>query len=357
MRKKITSLIILLLFLTALEGCASLKQLVEPKAKVTTTGGPNMAQAQKELYNGPKARIAVARFSDSTAKGWWTGEIGNGMADMLATSLFNSNRFIVLERRTLEDVIAEQDLAASGRVNQETAAPIGKIEGAELLISGAVTAFELGAAGIGGGIGGISGSWQEAVAGIILGSIKRSHVAIDVRVIDTATSRILCAASVEGKDTDFSLGGGGFGSHVGGGLGVYSNTPVEKTIRVALNEAVNFIISQTPAQYYHCSDNDTPQKTSDTDTYQKFSEPKNVYVRGAKANIREGAGTQYTIITTATKGDSFIAIGENGEWYHLNLPNGQEGWVSKSLITFDKPLSSSKKESPPDKKDDTIAPM
>jgi curli biogenesis system outer membrane secretion channel CsgG len=38
---------------------------------------------------------------------------------------------------------------------------------------------------------------------------------------------------------------------VGGGLGGYSKTPVEKAVRVALSEAVNFIVTKTPQQYYH----------------------------------------------------------------------------------------------------------
>ena len=73
-----------------LSGCAS---LMEPQAKVTSGGGPGIQQAQQEAYNGPKARIAVSRFTDRTAKGWWTGRIGDGMAEMLTTSLFNTNRF------------------------------------------------------------------------------------------------------------------------------------------------------------------------------------------------------------------------------------------------------------------------
>ena len=108
MKKKSVSLISVLFLLLGFVGCSAINQLKAPKAKVTANGGPNVAQAQMEPYNGPKARIAVARFTDSTGKGWWTGEIGDGMADMLATTLFHSNRFIVLERQTLKDVLAEQ---------------------------------------------------------------------------------------------------------------------------------------------------------------------------------------------------------------------------------------------------------
>jgi len=218
-----------------------------PTAKVTSGGGPSISQAQQEAYNGPKARIAVAQFKDKTGKGWWSGQIGDGMADMLATSLFNTNRYIVLERHILGDVLAEQDLGASGRVKKQTAAPIGQIEGAELLITGAVTEFEPGASGAGGDIGGTVGR----VVGGVLGAFKKAHIAIDVRVVDTRTSRLVAATSVEGEATDYNLGGLAIGSSVGGSLGGYSKTPMEKAVRVALGEAVNFIVSQTPPTYYH----------------------------------------------------------------------------------------------------------
>ena len=226
-----------------LSGCASLMQ---PQAKVTSGGGPSMQQAQQEAYDGPKARIAVSRFTDKTGKGWWTGQLGDGMADMLTTSLFNSNRYIVLERHTLQDVMSEQDLGASGRIKKETAAPIGKIEGAELLVAGAVTEYQPGSSGIGGGFGGAG-----RVIGGILGGIKKSHIAIDLRVIDTRTSRIVAATTVEGSATDISGLGGLAGGHLGGGLGAWHNQPIEKALRIALGAGVDFIVSQTPAKYYH----------------------------------------------------------------------------------------------------------
>jgi len=225
-------------------GCAS---LLEPQAKVTSGGGPGIQQAQQEAYDGPKARVAVSRFTDKTAKGWWTGQIGDGMAEMLTTALFNTNRYIVLERQTLQDVMAEQDLGASGRIKKETAAPIGQIEGAELLVTGAVTEFEPGSSGIGGGIGGGS----KSIVGGILGAIKKSHIAIDLRVIDTRTSRLVAATTVEGTATDIGGLTGLAGGHLGGGLGGWHKQPIEKALRIAIGAAVDFIVSQTPTQYYH----------------------------------------------------------------------------------------------------------
>jgi len=106
-----------------------------------------------EPYDGPRARIAVAAFEDKTAKGG--SEIGGGLSTMLTTALVNTNRFLVLERDEIAEVLREQDLGASGRVSAATAAPAGEIEGAEVLVLGAVTGFEPEAMGVGGGIIGL----------------------------------------------------------------------------------------------------------------------------------------------------------------------------------------------------------
>ena len=215
---------------------------VQPTAMVTSGGGPGIAEAQSIPYDGPKARIAVSKFYDKSGKGY--SEIGEGMTDMLTTALFNTNRFIVLERGDLGEVLAEQDLAASGRIRKGTEAPVGEIEGAELLIVGAITEFEPNAGGGGGGL---------MVPGFGVGlSVRNAHIAIDIRIIDAKTSRILAAHSVEGSAQDV----GGLGGIAGGypplavGFGAFAKTPMEKAIRVCLQTAVNYIAQQTPAQYY-----------------------------------------------------------------------------------------------------------
>jgi curli biogenesis system outer membrane secretion channel CsgG len=216
---------------------------VQPTAMVTSGGGPSIAEAQYIPYNGPKARIAVSKFVDKSAQGY--GGIGEGMADMLTTALFNTNRFIVLERGDLGEVLAEQDLAASGRIKQGTEAPVGAIEGAELLVVGAITEFEPNAGGAGGGL---------MVPGFGIGlSVQNAHIAIDIRIIDAKTSRILAAHTVQGSAQDVGAVGGGAAAHtpLAVGFGSFAKTPMEKAIRVCLQTAVDFIAQQTPANYYH----------------------------------------------------------------------------------------------------------
>ncbi|HXG05020.1 MAG TPA: CsgG/HfaB family protein [Candidatus Binatia bacterium] len=224
-------------------------------AQVRPGQGPSIDQAQAERYDGPKARIAVADFEDKmSSSGQYRAEYGRGMADMLATALFNTNRFIVLERQKLSFVLAEQDLGASGRIKRETAAPIGELEGAELLITAAVTGFDPGVAGGGGTAGGILGDIFGRKAGQVLGNVaggfKRAHVALDVRIVDTKTGRVVAANSVQGSATEFSGSLGVATTTLGGALGGFAKTPMERAIREAIQASVDFIVSKTPARYY-----------------------------------------------------------------------------------------------------------
>jgi len=245
--KKYFALISLFCILIWVNACA-------PTATVTSTGGPSISEAQAEKYDGPKARLAVGEFKDKTARGggnqgWlsmfgvsWK-QIGDGMREMLTTSLFQTNRYIVLEREQLGEVLKEQDLGESGRIKKGTEAKIGEIYGADLIITAAVTEFDTGTKGLAGG---------TKVLGVTVGGgVKKAHIAIDIRIIDANTSQIVAATSVEGDASSFGIGGA---ANIGGslpvGLGGFSKTPVEKAIRVCIQKAVEYIVSQTPREYY-----------------------------------------------------------------------------------------------------------
>jgi curli biogenesis system outer membrane secretion channel CsgG len=100
--KTLFALLGVIVLIEWLFGCES---MTTATAQVMSgTGEPSIAEAQMEAYNSPKTRIAISRFTDKTAKGWWTGEIGDGMAERLATAFFNINRYFVLEGQSLQDV-------------------------------------------------------------------------------------------------------------------------------------------------------------------------------------------------------------------------------------------------------------
>lgn len=219
----------------------------QPQARVTSGGGPDIESARAEAYDGPKARIAVAEFEDKmSSSGAYREEYGRGMSDMLTTALFQSNRYIVLERQKLRAVMAEQNLGATGRIKQETAAQIGEVEGAELLVMGAITGFDPGTSGVGVGLGGLFGG----TLGGLMGGVKTARVAMDLRVVDVNTGRIVSATSTEATASSFAGGIGGIGGDLGGGLAGFAKTPMESAIRAAIQKAVDFVVERTPQQYY-----------------------------------------------------------------------------------------------------------
>lgn len=142
------------------------------------------------------------------------GSVGSGMSDMLADALVNSNRFIVLERQHVQEVMAEQDFGRSGRVKRETAPQIGEIEGAQLLIRGAVTTFE-----------------PECSGGTLtVVGIKQACVAINMRIIDAKTGRVLNATTVDGSALTAGIGLTASlpMTPLPLGLGGWSKTPMER---------------------------------------------------------------------------------------------------------------------------------
>lgn len=327
---------------------AGLSDLFGGKAGTETkvTAGqesPDINQVQAAAYNGPKARVAVSRFTNKTQKHWWSREIGDGMADQLTTALFNSNRFIVLERQTLGDVMMEQDLGASGRISKGTAAPIGQIEGAELLITGAVTEFDANASGSRGSAGGFLGN----VVGAISGAVRKAHMAIDVRVIDAKTSRILAATSVEGSSTDVNLGGavgGYFGSGgLSGALSSWENTPKEKALRACINKAVDFIASKTPSTYYRHGSGQRvaskPASRPSTPKVPSYTLGSVVRVKSKSLNIRQGPGTSNPVVFSATSSTPLLVEAQQNNWLKVRSQTGLIGWAAGWLVSPDASVS------------------
>lgn len=364
-------MILLPTIVSLLFGCGTVEQATQPTAKATPTGGPTIEQAQKEDYMGPKARVAVTKFLDKSAKGNITGEIGDGMAEMLANALFATNRYIVLERQSLDDVLREQDLGASGRVKKETAVRMGQIEGADLLVEGTITEFEPGTSGAGGGVGGLLPGTAGIVGGV-LGGIKTSHVAMIVKVIDAKTSRRLASEQIEGKATDIMGGISGAGGNLAGVFGGFSKTPMEKAIRIAIEESVKVIVSKTPANYYHITARPakaTPAPTAKSPervvapapTPAPSSSPapppaspsasapaaaqtaslppqapavapalpsRIVQVKVNIENLRDGPGGK--VIGKIKKGTSLAVLEEKGNWLHVRQEDGSEAWIWKA---------------------------
>lgn len=177
--------------------------------------------------------VAVADFTNDSGAGWWRGGVGSDLAGMLTNELSSTGDFRVVERQKLQNVLEEQNLAASGRVAPHSGPKIGKLTGAQYLVTGTVSAYEENTSSTGGGLSfrgiGIGGKHTEA------------YLAIDLRVIDTETGDVAFTRTVEGRTSGGGMSLGVFRGGFGGTLAHEENTPAGKAIRAALVEATDYL--------------------------------------------------------------------------------------------------------------------
>lgn len=200
-------------------------------------------------YQGNKARITVGKIKDKSGDCPW--EVAAAVGEMLSTALANNEKFIVLaSQEEVDELIDEIELGQSDYVEEGRGADKGLMEGADVLVTGAVTGFEPDAGGSGGGLGGL----KNKAFGAIGASKKEAKILMDIKLIDIRTRRIIKAMSLEGKASKWKAGavGGGWTSDLAmaGALSVYKNEPMENAIREVLRKAVDEIAKQTPKEYY-----------------------------------------------------------------------------------------------------------
>jgi len=144
-----------------------------------------------------QVRVAVMNFENNSTWSYWGDNLGRAAADEFVTQLFRTGSFSIIERARLDALLAEQDLGASGAVDAATAARIGQLLGAQLILTGSITQFS---------IERTSGGFRSF--GV---SVSRAESVLDVRLVNTTTGEIMLAENGEGRKTF----GGGFFKSVG----------------------------------------------------------------------------------------------------------------------------------------------
>jgi len=186
-------------------------------------------------YTGPKKRIAVTKFENKVKGTYGSWNIGEGMADQLATALIKTGRFVVVERQALSEVLSEQELGQTGIIKKETSAKVGQVLGAQILIRGAVTEFEQAESGGGAGIG-----FRGFNIG---GKSSNAHVGIDIRLIDATSGQVLTSHNAVGKAESSGVAIGVSRGVVDFGADSFKNAPIGQATRQAIEAAVNFIVN------------------------------------------------------------------------------------------------------------------
>lgn len=217
-------------------------------------------------YSGRKARLGVLEVDNTSSASSFrvtsaagdidyststTGVPVNGIEAIVIDALSRTNRYRLVERTVLKDVLGEQDLASSGRIAKPSGAATGNVLGAEYLVQVVVTDYESNTSGSGGGVGGLLTKKVPLLGGVKLKK-GQGRVGLNVRLIDAETSEIVFTKQIESiiKESGLSFGGIGFGSDMalGGFFGKYARTPIGQAVIAGVNQGVFELISNLGAQ-------------------------------------------------------------------------------------------------------------
>ena len=107
-------------------------------ALMTTVGAGVCTTVAAQSSPAPLKRIAVLDFSNGTPDHPERVEpLRRALGATLAGAIARSGRVRVIERNRLSALLAEQDLARTGRIDDATAARVGKLLGVDVLFLGA----------------------------------------------------------------------------------------------------------------------------------------------------------------------------------------------------------------------------
>lgn len=116
--------------------------------------------------------VAVMDFTGfMLGEGGNSAPLGKAVSAMLTTELSGREGMRIVERQHLQDLLTEQRLALSGRVDEATAIEVGKMVGAQYVIHGQVSA---------------------------VGGVTR----MDMRAVDVETSEVFEVQKVTGETTE-----------------------------------------------------------------------------------------------------------------------------------------------------------
>jgi curli biogenesis system outer membrane secretion channel CsgG len=222
----------LIVAMVASLGLPSLAIAAEPQPRI------QIAQAQP----GQKKRIAVLDFDSGSISGtpFAAGYLGigaaKGVGDLVINKLVDNGTYRVIERGKIDQILREQDLGASGRIDASTAAKIGKLLGVEAVLVGSITQFNVDVNSSGFSFGGLFGNSKVT---------NTATVQLTARLIDTETGEIIATAQGMGKAEQKSgstsvLGVSGSGSTAN------TDTLLTNAANDAVNQMITSVVSAAP---------------------------------------------------------------------------------------------------------------
>lgn len=215
---------------------------------------PPPSPPPRPAWSGEKAQVAIVEFDDKVetqlqgsgkAKGArMRNLLGRGMEEQLVTALRQTGQFVILEPQVKN---------VQNKRGESRTVRVGNLEGAEFLIYGTVTTYQLSQESTGAGVSAdpLLGIFSSNTGNLTANSAERTFTALTsaeqdrvgmaIHLIDVKTGKIINETQVEGLPQDFSPSLDGlFGPELFTASSPMQ-TPMQKAVRVSVIKAVNWI--------------------------------------------------------------------------------------------------------------------
>lgn len=131
--------------------------------------------------------VAVVEFGDESKYG--EANLGSQALRVCETELSKSHQVVLVDRKSIDRIIAEQKFQNSGMTDAATAAQLGKLVNAKYIISGAVTNF------------GVYNEGHKVMGGLYSDKTTFAKCEVDAKMIDVQRGVIVTAWNGNGEAT------------------------------------------------------------------------------------------------------------------------------------------------------------
>lgn len=186
-------------------------------------------------YPGLKKIIAVANFETKVSSA--TPKIREKMIEMFVTALQETEKLIIVERQSLEEVLWGQEAKTYGHLERDVAVKIGNLLGAQILIKSTITEFEERVSDSGFG---------SLFKGIAFGrDIANAYVSMELQMYDTTTTGVILESYQSTAKTPITEIARIIGMKRGIiGASGFRKTPLGIAAKEAVKEAAIFIVNK-----------------------------------------------------------------------------------------------------------------
>lgn len=186
-----------------------------------------------------KPTIAVMKFENRAPfpLGW---DLGSGMRDVLVDRLVATNRYHVIERPELGQVVNELKLQNSGLTREQNKAAGGRLKNCNYLIKGTITDF--------GHVSSVAGGlqWWEKMS--LWGGSNRAVIGMTLYVVDVESGQIIASESIEESVLAGDMAVKAQYQNVGFGGTVFYRTPLGRATANVIDKAVGRVTDSIAAR-------------------------------------------------------------------------------------------------------------